>query len=102
MIERSSDTVCSLHHAQGDEERGFLGLALKPRSTVSPSLGLKIGSCGLVIWPTKSTRWFPGLGLKPKWEEVCRFAPQNRCVDEDGMRTRINIRRLASLGSKSG
>jgi hypothetical protein len=24
-IERSCDTVCGIHHAQGDEERGFLG-----------------------------------------------------------------------------
>jgi hypothetical protein len=24
-IERSGDAVCNLHHAQGDEERGFLG-----------------------------------------------------------------------------
>jgi hypothetical protein len=24
-IERSDDTVCGLHHARGDEERGFLG-----------------------------------------------------------------------------
>jgi hypothetical protein len=24
-IERSGDTVCGLHHAQGDEDRGFLG-----------------------------------------------------------------------------
>jgi hypothetical protein len=77
MIERSSDDVCGLHRAQGDEERRFLGLASKPRSMVSPglaskpvatvlvvwhqnhslgfsSLGLKTGSCGLVIWPTKS------------------------------------------------
>jgi hypothetical protein len=69
--------VCGLHHAQGDNEREFLGLASKPRSTASPSLaskpvatvlvvcaqnhslgfpglGLKTGSCGLVIWPTKS------------------------------------------------
>jgi hypothetical protein len=27
--------VCDLHCARGDEERGFLDLALKPRSTVS-------------------------------------------------------------------
>jgi hypothetical protein len=27
MIERSDDAVCGLHRAQGDEERGFLGLA---------------------------------------------------------------------------
>jgi hypothetical protein len=76
MIERSADAMCGLHRAQGDEERGFIGLASKPRSTVSPglalksvamviivwpqnhslecpSLGIKIGSCGLVIWPTK-------------------------------------------------
>jgi hypothetical protein len=25
VIERSSDTVCGLHRARGDEERGFLG-----------------------------------------------------------------------------
>jgi hypothetical protein len=24
-IERSGDDVCSLHHARGDEKRGFLG-----------------------------------------------------------------------------
>jgi hypothetical protein len=38
MIEGSGDTVCGLHRAQGDEERGFFGLVSKPRSTVSPSL----------------------------------------------------------------
>jgi hypothetical protein len=77
MIERLGDTVFSMYHAQGDEECEFLGLTSKPRLTVSPSLaskpvatvlvvwpqnnslgfldlGLKIGSCGLVIWPTKS------------------------------------------------
>jgi hypothetical protein len=76
-IERSCDAVCGLHRAQGDEEFGFLGSASKPRSTVSsglaskpvatvlmvwhqnrsfefPCLGIKIGSCSLVIWPTKS------------------------------------------------
>jgi hypothetical protein len=78
-IERSGDAMCGLHCAQGDEERGFLGLASKPKLMVSPGLapksmatvllvwpqnhslgfsylGLKIGRCGLVIWPTKSTR----------------------------------------------
>jgi hypothetical protein len=25
MIERSGDAMCGLYHAQGDEERGFLG-----------------------------------------------------------------------------
>jgi hypothetical protein len=76
-----------MHHAQGDEEHGFLGSASKPRSTVSTgltskpvatvlvvwpqnqslgylSLSLKTGSYGLVIWPTKSPRWLLGLSLK--------------------------------------
>jgi hypothetical protein len=100
-IERSDDAVCGLHRAQGDEEHGFLGSASKPRSTVStslasklvatvlvvwpqnhslglPHLGLKTDSCDLVIWPTKSPRQFLGSGLKTKWEEVYRFAPQNQ------------------------
>jgi hypothetical protein len=42
MIERSSDIVCDLHRACGDEERGFLGCASKPRSTVCEWFGLKI------------------------------------------------------------
>jgi hypothetical protein len=89
MIKRSGDDVCSLHRTQGDEEHEFLGLASKLRSMVLPSLasklvatvcgfaskslaqisrflGLKTGSCGLVIWPTKSPRRFLGLGLKTK------------------------------------
>jgi hypothetical protein len=95
-IERSGDTVCSLHRAQGDEEREFISLASKPRSTISPGLaskpvaavlvvwpqnfwlgfsglGLKICSCGLVIWPTKSPRQFLGLCFKTKWAMVCRL-----------------------------
>jgi hypothetical protein len=68
-IERSGDTVCDLHRAQGDEEHGFLGLASKPRSTVSSGLALKPVAtsfrCGpqnrnysLVIWASKSQRRF--------------------------------------------
>jgi hypothetical protein len=55
-----------------------------------------------VIWPKKSLRWFLGLSLETKWEEVCLFVPQNRCADEDGVSTRVNIWWLASLGSKLG
>jgi hypothetical protein len=96
MIDRSGDTVCDLHCAQGDEEHRFLGLASKPRSTVSLGLvskpvatvlvvwhknhslgffglGLKTGRCGLVIWPIISPRQFLGLGLKIKWAMVCRL-----------------------------
>jgi hypothetical protein len=93
MIERSTDTLCGLHRAQGDEECGFHGLASKPRSTVSSDLaskpmatvlvichqnhslgffglGLKIGSSGLVIWPIKSSQRFLSLCLKIKWAMV--------------------------------
>jgi hypothetical protein len=36
-----------------------------------PSLGLKTGSSGLVIWVSKSPRRFLRLGLKTKWASVC-------------------------------
>jgi hypothetical protein len=72
----------------------FLGLASKPRLSVSPGLaskpvamvlvvwpqnhllgfpdlGLKTGSCGLVIWSIKSSRRFLGLSHKTKWAMVC-------------------------------
>jgi hypothetical protein len=88
--------MCGLHRVQGDEEPEFLGLASKPRSTVSSvlasklvatvlmvwpqnhslgfsSLSLKTGNCGLVIWFTKSPLRFLGLGLKIKWVMVYRL-----------------------------
>jgi hypothetical protein len=48
MIRRSGDTVCGLHHSQGDEERGFLGLASKPRSMVCSGLASK--PLGRISW----------------------------------------------------
>jgi hypothetical protein len=50
-IERSGEVVYDLHYAQGDEEHGFLGLASKPRSMVSPSLASKMVATVLVVWP---------------------------------------------------
>jgi hypothetical protein len=38
-----------------------------------PGLGLKTGSYGLVIWASKSPRWFLGLGRKTKQASVCRL-----------------------------
>jgi hypothetical protein len=49
MIEMSGDAMYSLHRAQGDEERGFLGLASKSRSMVSPGLTLKPVATVLVV-----------------------------------------------------
>jgi hypothetical protein len=57
--------VCSLYHAQGDEERGFFGWALKPRSTVCQWFSLK------------TTRMVsPGLTSKPV-AQVFQFGSQN-------------------------
>jgi hypothetical protein len=90
MIKRSDDAMCGLYHAQGDEEREFLGLASKLRLMVSPGFVSKL--VAMVSWfgPENQGRWFGDLGfkittsvffglcLKTMWEEVCRFAPQNR------------------------
>jgi hypothetical protein len=40
-IERSGDTMCGMHRAEGDDERRFIGLASKLTSTISPSLDSK-------------------------------------------------------------
>jgi hypothetical protein len=45
--------VYGLHRAQVDEEREFLGLASKPRSTVSPSLTSKLVATGFLVWASK-------------------------------------------------
>jgi hypothetical protein len=76
-IERSDDTVCGLHRAYGNEECGFLGLASKPRLTVSPSLFSK--PMATVSWfdPQNQGRWFGDLGLKIT-TMVSWFGPQNQ------------------------
>jgi hypothetical protein len=55
MIQRSVDVVCALHHAQGDDECWFLGLASKSWSTVSPDLTSKSVASGFPIWASKPT-----------------------------------------------
>jgi hypothetical protein len=63
---------------------GFSRFGLQPVATVLvvlpqnhslgfPGSGLKNGSCGLVIWPTKSSWWFLGLCLKTKWAMIYRL-----------------------------
>jgi hypothetical protein len=56
--------VYDLHRAQEDEEREFLGLASKPRLTVSPSLASKPMATVLVVWPQNHSLGLPDLGLK--------------------------------------
>jgi hypothetical protein len=49
MIERPGDVVYGLHHAHRDEEREILGLASKPRSTVSPGFASKSVATVLLV-----------------------------------------------------
>jgi hypothetical protein len=77
-IRRSGDTMCSLHHARGDKERGFLGSTSKSRSTVYQWFDLKITGMvfsGLIsklvatIFSDLASKMvatvFTGLGSKP-------------------------------------
>jgi hypothetical protein len=65
-------------------------------------LGLKTKVNDLVILVLKLLGRFLDLDMKIKWEEVCQFVPQNWWADEDGVSTRVGIRRLALVWSKSG
>jgi hypothetical protein len=65
-----------------------------------PSLGLRTGSYGLVIWASKSLRQFLGLGLKTIQALVCQLRHKTNGGGQYG--THIEIWRLASPGSKSG
>jgi hypothetical protein len=48
-IESLGNAVCGVYRAQGDEERGFLSLTSKPRSTVSHGLASKPVASGFSV-----------------------------------------------------
>jgi hypothetical protein len=50
-IERSGGSMCGLHHARGDEQRGFLGCVSKLRSMVYQLFGLKTTGTVSPVWP---------------------------------------------------
>jgi hypothetical protein len=53
-----------------------VGFLVEPQNQGSggfPSLGLKTDSSGLVIWASKSPRWFLDLSLKTKHALICRL-----------------------------
>jgi hypothetical protein len=65
-IKRSGDAMCGLQRAQGDEELGFLGLASKPRSTVSPGLASKpVATVSPYLASKPVVTISPGLASKP-------------------------------------
>jgi hypothetical protein len=51
----------------------FLGESQNQGGGEFSGLALKTGRFGLVIWVSKLSRWFLGLGLKTKWTSVCRL-----------------------------
>jgi hypothetical protein len=94
-------------------EARIFWFSLKTSGDVLPVVWPQNHYNSFLVWvskPRSTVWWFGpqntatvlGLGLNTKSEEVCRFAPQNRWVDEDGMRTCINIWWLTSSWSMSG
>jgi hypothetical protein len=56
--------------------KSVIGFLVEPQNQGGggfPGLGLKTDSSGLVIWASKSSRRFLGLGLKTKQALVCRL-----------------------------
>jgi hypothetical protein len=78
--------VCTWH--METRSAGFLVEPQNQGGGGFPGLGLKTGSSGLVIWASKSPRWFLGLGLKTKWASVCRLRHKT-----DGGRSTWDTRR---------
>jgi hypothetical protein len=64
MIEGLGDTMCGLYRAQGDEERDFLSLPSKLRSTISSNLASKPVATVLVVWSQNHSHGFLDLGIK--------------------------------------
>jgi hypothetical protein len=88
-IERSGGAVCGLHRARGDEERMFLGCALKPRSMVCEWFGLK-------------TTWtvFTGLASKPVATVSGGLASKPAATVSAGLASKPVVTVFSSLVSK--
>jgi hypothetical protein len=60
----------------GLASKSAVGFLVQPQNQCGggfPGLGLKTGSSSMVIWASKSPRRFLSLGLKTKWDSVCRL-----------------------------
>jgi hypothetical protein len=70
----ASKLVATVSH--GLASKLVLGFLVEPQNQGGggfSGLDLKTGSCGLVIWISKSPRRFLGLGVKTKQASVCRL-----------------------------
>jgi hypothetical protein len=76
--------VCTMH-----EETRSAGFLVEPQNQGwrFSGLCLKTDSPGLMIWTSKSPRWFLGSGLKTKWMTLYRL-----CHKTDGRRTAWDAR----------
>jgi hypothetical protein len=83
-VHEETRSVGFLVEPQNQDLRFVSGLASKPLARFLPvwsqnqwrrfsGLDLKIGSSGLVIWFSKSPRWFLSLGFKTKRTSICRL-----------------------------
>jgi hypothetical protein len=84
----------------GLTSKPVVGILVEPQNQGGggfPGLGLKTGSSGLVIWASKSPRWFLDLGLKTKQASVCQLRHKT-----DGGRSARDTHRdlVACLASK--
>jgi hypothetical protein len=100
VVGRSRGRVAPCAVCTGHVETRSAGFLVEPQNQGGggfSGLVLKTGSSGLVIWASKSPRWFLGLALKTKWASVCRL-----CHKTDGGRSaRDTCRDLAAcLASK--
>jgi hypothetical protein len=100
MAGRSRGRVTPCAVCTGHVETRSAGFLVEPQNQGGggfPSLGLKNGSSGLVIWVLKSPRRFLGLGLKTKCGSICRLRHKT-----DGGRSVQDTRRdlAACLASK--
>jgi hypothetical protein len=62
--------------SSGLSSKSVVGFLVEPQNQGGggfTGLGLKTGNSGLMIWASKSPRWFLGLGLKTKQTSVCRL-----------------------------
>jgi hypothetical protein len=70
-------------------------------------LGLKTGSYGLVIWASKSPRWFFDLGLKTNQASVCRLPHKTNGVGHVSksiglLHVEASLARVSQSGLKTG
>jgi hypothetical protein len=101
VIEKSGGVMCGLHRARGDEERGFLGCALKTRSTVCEWFGLKITRTVFAGLASKLVATVSnGLASKPAATVSSGLASKPDVTDFSGLTSKPVVTISSGLASK--